>query len=102
MRRGAPSWRSAPAHFARGPRSLRGGVSLLKNGPNQQGGKHMHELAPNAAVDGAVEDDVIAWLRAVGRPTPLRHSIFSGCFNIEYWSAELFGPPSDDDPNKKV
>ena len=53
------------------------------------------ELAP-------AEDDVMAWLQAVGRPTPLRHSIFSGCFNIEYWSAELFGPPSDEDPHKKV
>lgn len=48
------------------------------------------------------DDDVMAWLRAVGRPTPLRHSIFSGCFNIEYWSAELFGPPSEEDPQKKV
>ena len=48
------------------------------------------------------EDDVIAWLQAVGRPTPFRHPIFSGCFNIEYWSAELFGPPSEEDPQKKV
>ena len=43
-----------------------------------------------------------AWLQAVGKPTPLRHSIFSGSFNIEYWSAELFGPPSEEDPQKKV
>jgi hypothetical protein len=42
------------------------------------------------------------WLRAVASPTPLRHSIFGGSFNIEYWSAELFGPPSDEDPQKKV
>jgi hypothetical protein len=42
------------------------------------------------------------WLRAIGRPTPLRHSIFGGSFNIEYWSAELFGPPSEEDPHKKV
>ncbi len=42
------------------------------------------------------------WLRAVASPTPFRHSIFGGSFNIEYWSAELFGPPSDEDPQKKV
>jgi hypothetical protein len=56
------------------------------------------ELAPNAVTP--LDEDV--WLRAVGRPTPLRYSIFSGCFNIEYWSAELFGPPSEEDPQKKV
>src|SRR5271154_1835468 len=43
-----------------------------------------------------------AWLQAIGHPTPLRHSSFGGSFNIEYWSAELFGPPSDEDPQKKV
>jgi hypothetical protein len=43
-----------------------------------------------------------AWLQVVGRPTPLRYSIFGGSFNIEYWSAELFGPPSEEDPEKKV
>lgn len=42
------------------------------------------------------------WFRAIATPTPLRHSIFGGSFNIEYWSAELFGPPSDEDPHKKV
>lgn len=55
---------------------------------------------------GDSERDVVAsqdaWLRAVASPTPLRHSIFGGSFNIEYWSAELFGPPSDEDPQKKV
>ena len=56
------------------------------------------ELTPNEP-EAAPED---LWLRAVGRPTPLRHSIFGGSFNIEYWSAELFGPPSDGDPQKKV
>lgn len=63
------------------------------------------ELAPTSKSPGSPssgEDDVMAWLQAVGRPTPLRHSIFSGCFNIEYWSAELFGPPSEEDPQKKV
>ncbi len=58
------------------------------------------ELAPSPTSSG--EDDVMAWLQAVGRPTPLSHSIFSGCFNIEYWSAEIFGPPSEEDPQKKV
>ena len=58
------------------------------------------ELAP--APRSSEEDDMMAWLQAVGRPTPLRHSIFSGCFNIEYWSAELFGPPSEEDPQKKI
>lgn len=43
-----------------------------------------------------------AWLHAIGRPTPLRHSIFGGSFNIEYWSAQLFGPPSEEDSQKKV
>jgi len=57
------------------------------------------ELAPGTSLPVTDED---LWLRAVGRPTPLRHSIFSGCFNIEYWSAELFGPPSEEDPQKKV
>jgi hypothetical protein len=49
-----------------------------------------------------MELDEDLWLQAVGRPTPLRHSIFGGNFNIEYWSAELFGPPSEEDPQKKV
>ena len=42
--------------------------------------------------DKSPEPPEQAWLQAVGRPTPLRHSIFGGSFNIEYWSAELFGP----------
>ena len=50
----------------------------------------------------SVADGEDAWLQAVSRPTPLRHSSFGGSFNIEYWSAELFGPPSDEDPQKKV
>ncbi len=58
------------------------------------------ELAPAPKPSG--EDDVMEWLQEVGRPTPLHHSIFSGCFNIEYWSAELFGPPSEEDSQKKV
>lgn len=63
------------------------------------------ELAPTGPPSSPREPahlDEDVWLRAVGRPTPLRHSIFSGCFNIEYWSAELFGPPSEEDPEKKV
>jgi hypothetical protein len=58
----------------------------------------MLELTRNS-LEPAPED---AWLQAVGRPTPLRHSSFGGSFNIEYWSAELFGPPSEEDPQKKV
>src|SRR6516162_7654546 len=59
----------------------------------------MLELPRNQLLEPTPED---AWLQAVGRPTPLRHSIFGGSFNIEYWSAELFGPPSEEDPEKKV
>jgi hypothetical protein len=64
------------------------------------------ELAPNASPGrpepGPIEDDMMTWLQEVGRPTPLTNSIFSGCFNIEYWSAELFGLPSEEDAQKKV
>lgn len=56
-------------------------------------GQLMLEPAPSAES---------AWLQAIGRPTPLRYLIFGGSFNIEYWSAELFGPPSEEDPEKKV
>ena len=58
------------------------------------------DLAPSGSPLSLTDEDL--WLRAVGKPTPLRYSIFSGCFNIEYWSAELFGPPSEEDPQKKV
>jgi hypothetical protein len=63
------------------------------------------ELAPGSATPlrpRSLDEAEELWLREVGRPTPLRHSIFGGCFNIEYWSAELFGPPSEQDPEKKV
>ncbi|HZV03060.1 MAG TPA: hypothetical protein VFF73_40510 [Planctomycetota bacterium] len=61
------------------------------------------ELAPSSPLPPRSLDEAEQlWLREVGRPTPLRHSIFGGCFNIEYWSAELFGPPSGEDPEKKV
>jgi hypothetical protein len=60
------------------------------------------ELAPTDPHPSHSERDDDLWIQAVIRPTPLRHSIFSGCFNIEYWSAELFGPPSDGDPHKKI
>jgi hypothetical protein len=58
------------------------------------------DLEPLPSTTQPLDEDI--WLRAVGRPTPLRYSIFSGCFNIEYWSAELFGPPSEEDPEKKT
>jgi hypothetical protein len=81
-------------------------VSLAKKAHNPNGGKPMAlELAPSTPAPlppRSLDEAEQLWLREVGRPTPLRHSIFGGCFNIEYWSAELFGPPSGDDPEKKV
>src|SRR6185436_9309452 len=98
---GAPmtSWGSAP-----GPEAVGGGGCLSPKTAPLKEDKHVQlDLAPTSPQERRPDensDDL--WFQEVIRTTPLRHSIFSGCFNIEYWSAELFGPPSDGDPHKKV
>jgi hypothetical protein len=86
---------------------MRGGVSLAMRDPSEggvslamRGRVSPEKKEPVMELELARESDEDLWLKAVGRPTPSRYSIFGGSFNIEYWSTELFSVQRG--PEKKV